>query len=371
MKHRALSAALLAASLLMALKADEILRAAEPATLTSPEPDLNQVEAASETGFVIDPSPYITVLPYNSRALRSAPYRSTDPFGAAPFPRLLFTLEEPLQGCQPEPGPLDAWYAGLEYDPLLNDDVLAYYGKPGVSTMGILGRLSKEENDKRLEALAAQYDAANGQRGVKRAFYLIYGTVWPEGEIGILKEATTREWVEYALRRGMIVFLDHQIGKYTVEEAMARLLPWLAYPNVHLALDPEWRTTKPMKEIGSVKADELNAAQAQMQAYIEERGLPGRRMLVVHQFKPYMIREAETLRADFDRVHLVHCADGFGNPAVKLEAYQRNAAKTNLPLKGYKLFYESGYPGAGFDKPLMSPAQVMALSPAPALVMYQ
>jgi hypothetical protein len=291
--------------------------------------------------------------------------------GSSPFPRLFYSAADAPQGCEEEPGALSSWFAGLGYDPLLNEDIVAYYGKPGARVMGILGRMDKDAAAKALSALCAEYDARNGERTVRAGFYLIYGTVWPGGDIGILGEATTREWVEWALSRGIIVFLDHQIGKYSVEAAVKRLLPWLAYPNVHLALDPEWRTERPMEEIGTVKGEELNAAQALIQAYMVERGLPGRRMLVVHQFKPRMISNRDSVRADFDRVLLVHTADGFGHPAVKLEAYRQNARGTNIPVKGYKLFYKSGYQGAGYDDPLMSPDQVMSLDPRPALIMYQ
>jgi len=356
-------AALAASSLATTAAADERSRldAAAAAALA--------VEAVAAPEPVDAPSP--AALP--AAVLAATPPTPVPPPvpGSSPFPRLLFRMAEAPQGCANEPRPDDAWFTGLSYDLVLNEDVLAYYGKPGARIMGILGRMNKEEAARAVTELAAQYDAHNGEKTVRPAFYLIYGTVWPGGDIGILPESTTREWVEFALKRGIVVFLDHQIGKYSVEEATRRLLPWLAYPNVHLALDPEWRTARPMKEIGTVKGEELNAAQAIIQDYLVSRGLPGRRMLVVHQFKPLMITGRDRIRADFERVLLVHTADGFGAPAVKKEAYRRNAADRNIPVKGYKLFYRSGYAGAGFDDPLMSPAEVMALAPKPARVMYQ
>jgi hypothetical protein len=152
---------------------------------------------------------------------------------------------------------------------------------------------------------------------------------------------------------------------------MERILPFLKYPNVHLALDPEWRTQKPMQEIGSITAAELNAAQKQMQEYIVANDIPGLRMLVVHQFQNKMISGRETVRADFERVLLIHTADGFGSPALKRHSYAQNAKAKNIPLKGFKLFLKSGLPGAGFDEPLLNPSEVMALDPEPVLIMYQ
>ncbi len=254
---------------------------------------------------------------------------------------------------------------------LLNSDIVAVYGKPGARNMGLLGQHKLEDLDGVVAGLASRYDAANGNRGVIPALYIIYGTCWPGGDIGILSDATVRQYVEYAAARGWYVFLDHQIGRFTVESAMSRLLPFLRYDNVHLALDPEWRTEKPMQEIGYVTAAELNAAQEMMQAHILENGLPGRRMLVVHQFKPKMISARNEVRSDYPLVKLVHCADGFGSPPLKKNTYAHNALARNIPLKSFKLFLEPTIAGAGWDRPLMTPEEVLALDPRPYLIMYQ
>jgi hypothetical protein len=255
--------------------------------------------------------------------------------------------------------------------PLLNNDILAFYGHPNSKNMGILGRYTKEELDERLSRLAREYAAASGGRGVIKAFYIIYGTVWPKGEIGIIGESLLKEYLDFALERGMLVFIDHQIGKYDPVESLKRLLPWLRYPNVHLALDPEWRTTKPMQEIGVVSADEINRAIKVMEDYMVENYIPGERMLVIHQFNWRMISGRENVVSTSRRVRLVHCADGFGSPHLKRDSYAFNAQASNMPVKGFKLFYNFGIPGAGFDHPLLSPKEVFALKPRPYVIMYQ
>jgi hypothetical protein len=254
---------------------------------------------------------------------------------------------------------------------LANSDILAFYGHPGSNRMGILGVYPKEKLAGLMAGYAQLFDAANGDRDVISAFHLIYGTCWPEGKIGYLSESTIAEYVRYAAENGMLVFLDHQIGKYTVEESVRKMLPFLKYPNVHLGLDPEWRTLLPMQEIGSITAQEINRAQEIIQDYLRENDLPGVRMLVVHQFTEKMIQGRASVRADFDRVIPIHVMDGFGNPALKKNSYSLNARASNLPLKGFKLFFKSGHPGAGYDDPLMTPAEVLSLQPAPVFVMYQ
>lgn len=254
---------------------------------------------------------------------------------------------------------------------LLNNDVFALYGKPNAYTMGIIGQYSLENIEPVMDKFIKMYDEANKERGIIPAFYLIYGTCWPGGEIGILSNSVTRKYIEFAAERGWYVYLDHQIGKYTVEQAMNKILPFLKYPNVHLALDPEWHTTKPMEVIGSVTADEINKAQEMMDKYIKENNISGRRMLVIHQFNAIMIKNRQNVKTAFDRVQLIHCADGFGSPNLKKESYAFNAFAKNIPLKSFKLFLKPTVQGAGYDWPLMKPEEVFALNPRPYLIMYQ
>jgi hypothetical protein len=237
--------------------------------------------------------------------------------------------------------------------------------------MGILGRYPMDELNQKLSQLATEYEAESGGRTVLKAFYIIYGTVWPAGEIGIIGNDTLSKYIEFCLENDILVFIDHQIGRYDPVNSLTRMLPWLKYPNVHLALDPEWRTTKPMVEIGYITADEINRAQQVMEDYIIENNLPGERFLVIHQFNWQMIRNREKVRSDFRRVRLVHCADGFGPPRLKRSTYAYNARAENMPVKGFKLFFNFGIPGAGYDSPLMTPKEVYELNPRPYIIMYQ
>lgn len=254
---------------------------------------------------------------------------------------------------------------------LAHSQILAYYGRPGARSMGILGQYSKEQLAPMLEKLASEYDALNGDLGIVPAFYIIYGTCWPEGNIGYLSKAVVRDYIEFALARGWLVFLDHQIGKYDVIQSLETMFEFLSYPNVHLALDPEWRTTKPMKEIGFVTADEINRAQERLQEFLVANKITGPRMLIIHQFKPKMIMNRDAVKATYDQVILIHVADGFGNPQLKKSTYSMIAQAKNIPIKGFKLFYPPTIQGAGWDNPLMSPQDVLMLQPMPLVIMYQ
>lgn len=254
---------------------------------------------------------------------------------------------------------------------LIDNDIVAYYGHPSSRGMGIIGRMSKENLLKRLSAQAEEYRAVSGGRNVLIALYIIFGTCQPGGEIGIINKNVLKDYIEFAAENNMIVFLDHQIGKYDTVASLKRMLPYLKeYPNVHLALDPEWHTEKPMREIGSVTADELNRAQEMMEQYMIENDIAGERLLVIHQFNSVMIKNRRAVRANFDRVRLVLCMDGHGTPKKKRDSYEFNALATNIPVKAFKLFYnEKG--NTGVDEPLLTPKQVYELKPRPLLIMYQ
>ncbi|MGL4981518.1 MAG: hypothetical protein ACRC4W_01435 [Treponemataceae bacterium] len=251
-----------------------------------------------------------------------------------------------------------------------NNDVIAFYGHPNSQHMGIVGQFSLPELAPQLTAYAKEYDNLNGDRGVIPALYLIYGTCWPLGEIGYLSDKTTIKYIEYALEHNWIVILDHQIGKHSVDYAVNQLLPFLEYPNVHLALDPEWRTVHPMKEIGFVTGDEINEAKRVIENYLITNNYKGKRFLVLHQFQDKMIKNRERIKK-FERIEAVHCADGFGSPRLKKESYNRNAQAKNIPLKSFKLFTKPTIEKAGYDKPLMTPKEVLSLNPAPVLIMIQ
>jgi hypothetical protein len=256
----------------------------------------------------------------------------------------------------------------------LDNDILAFYGHPVAKKMGILGRYPKDVLFEKLSALAESYRAESGGRNIIKAFYIIYGTVQPEGNIYTMDQIDKpllKEWIEYAEERGLLIFLDHQIGKYDPVESLASMFPYLKYPNVHLALDPEWRTTKPMQEFGFVSADEINRAQQRMENYMIENNIEGERMLIIHQFRDIMIRNRSDIRADYERVRIVHCMDGVGTPGEKLETYKFNALAKNMPVKAFKLFYDFKLPGILVDSPLLTPKEVYALEPRPSVIMYQ
>ena len=249
--------------------------------------------------------------------------------------------------------------------------VVGYYGNPNSNRMGMLGEHSIAQLAELLQETADLYDAHNDELGVKRAFHLIFATVWPDANLGRLPERQIMEYIDFANENDMIVILDHQIGRFGVEQSFREMLPYLTRGNVHLAIDPEWRTLQPGREIGWVYAEEINRIQEIMQEYLLEQGIFERRMLMVHQFHPKMIQNRDQVRNDFPLVDLLLNADGFGHPALKLSTWRLIAEADNFPLKGFKLFYPKPWKTTGIDAPLMTPEQVMGIVPRPVYINYQ
>jgi len=253
-----------------------------------------------------------------------------------------------------------------------DNHIVAYYGHPKSKIMGIVGRHAIPELAELLKEQVSSYDALHGEKGVLPAIYLIYGTCQPGGEINIMDKKMVELYINFALANGFLIYLDHQIGKYSVDHALDELLPFLKYPNVHLAIDVEWRTIRPMREIGSITGKELNAAQLKMKDYMALNKIPGKRQFVIHQFQSKMIRDIKDVKSSYDPVVLVHATSGWGSPESKISTHNRNALASNIPYKGFKLwYYYSSKHGVHYDRPLMTPTQVLGLTPEPGLIIYQ
>ncbi|NNM68196.1 MAG: hypothetical protein HKM06_09320 [Spirochaetales bacterium] len=249
--------------------------------------------------------------------------------------------------------------------------VVAYYGNPNSTRMGILGEESIPEAAANLKALCREYVEAGAAGPVQPAFHLIYATVYPGGKVGLLPDRTVQAYIDYGLANGILVVLDHQLGTMPIAQAMGSMLHWLNYPNVHLAIDPEWRTPDPGTVIGQITAAEINEAEEMAQNYLVANNLPGKRMFIVHQFNAKMILHPSQVRTDFSHLDFVHHADGWGTMALKLDTYAFLAAMKNMPIKGFKLFFRKPWKVKGWDTPLLTPAQVLAINPRPLYISYQ
>ena len=251
--------------------------------------------------------------------------------------------------------------------------VVAYYGNPLTADMGIVGQYPPEEVVRRLKAQADVYRPLSPDREIIPAIDLVYAVAQvdpgPDEQYLLrMDDRLVRDWIRITKEHGMLLFLDIQIGRSTVEAEVSRVLPFLSEEHVHLALDPEfaWGSTEtPGVDIGHLDGADVNRAIDLVDQYIAQEKL-GKKVLVVHQFRQGMLTNRESIRWS-GSVDVVIDADGFGAPAGKLAQWKVVMEQGAVQRAGIKLFYEQDAAQGG----LLSEEDVMELRPTPLIIIYQ
>lgn len=248
--------------------------------------------------------------------------------------------------------------------------IISYYGFPGNEFMGILGKYSKGDLRKKLVTQAREYERADPNRPVKLAFELMASVAQRDpmqdgSYLTYTDRDVIREYLDYTIKSDMLLILDVQFGRTTIQQEIDNVREWLKYPNVVLALDAEFAVKEgetPGVDLGSLDAVDVQYAQEQMVQIAQEAGIPPK-ILILHQFNYYSVTNKENIEP-MDGVQFVLEVDGFGTPDEKRKTY---SVMTENPIQyhGFKLWY------SGEDDPLMSPEDVLALDPAPDIVIYQ
>lgn len=248
--------------------------------------------------------------------------------------------------------------------------ILSYYGFPGNEFMGILGEYSKSDLRKELVRQARDYEEADPDRPVKLAFEVIASVAQRDPQdngsyLVYTDPDVIQEYVDYTAQHDMLLILDVQFGRTTVQQEIDQVREWLKYPHVHLALDAEFAIKEgetPGVDLGSLDAEDVLYAQEEMVKISQQSGIPPK-ILILHQFNYYTVTNKENIKP-MDGVQFVLEVDGFGTPDEKRLTY---SVMTENPIEyhGFKLWY------SGEDDPLMTAEEVIALDPSPDIVIYQ
>ncbi len=257
---------------------------------------------------------------------------------------------------------------------LPRERIVAYYGNPLSTRMGILGELPPEEMLKRLDAEVARWRKADPATRVRPALQLI--AVVAQGDAGTsgkyrtrMRDSLIEQVSRWADSRDALVFLDVQVGTGTLREELPRLREFLKRPNFHLAIDPEFSMkdgTPPGRRIGTMDASDVNYAVSLLGQLVDEYDLPPK-VLVVHRFTRPMLTHASAIRLD-PRVQIVINMDGWGAPWLKRASYRDYIVQEPVQFTGFKLFYHND---TKKGDPLLTPEQVLRLFPRPVYIQYQ
>lgn len=247
--------------------------------------------------------------------------------------------------------------------------LITWYGNPHSRHMGVLG---ERTGAARAEALQRQADAFAGvtAKRILPAYHLVAVVAQPTAGADAKyrrreSAAVIQALLDEARVYGYHLVLDIQPGHASVAGEVDALAPFLREPDVHLALDPEFAMSPgqiPGRQIGSMRASEINAAIDRLDAIIIAHQLP-RKVLILHQFTLGMLPDKAAIRPG-QRVELVLDMDGFGSQSLKQASYRAIMRQRALDFAGIKLFYRQ-------DSTLLKPGDVMALRPVPSVVIFQ
>ena len=183
------------------------------------------------------------------------------------------------------------------------------------------------------------------------------------------------EYILPAQERGMGVVLDAQMGRLSPSYFVRRMIDagYMAYPNVHIALDPEFATkpdqNMPGHPIGWLSANAINEAQRILADYVRSERLSHKKIMIIHQFVDElsdswsMVYGKRNLEI-FPEVDLVFDADGFGSPDAKILKYNaitNPEAYPQLQWRGIKIFQHNKYAPRFSDRPVLTPRQLFGL----------
>src|SRR5690606_23744735 len=241
----------------------------------------------------------------------------------------------------------------------------------GTGALGLLGEQDLDASIARAKAFAGEYQVLTDEPVVPAFEIIVTIASAGAGDDGQYSRRLPPEsfvpWVEAARDAGVYVVLDLQPGRTDFLTQAKQYEPLLKYPNVGLALDPEWRL-KPdqvhLRQIGSVGIDEVNAVQAYLAELTRTSRLP-QKLFVLHQFSLRMIAERERLTTSHPELAVLIHADGQGSQPAKAGTWAalHRGAPEGIAW-GWKNFIDE-------DSPMLTPEQTYQVQPPPQFVSYQ
>jgi hypothetical protein len=253
--------------------------------------------------------------------------------------------------------------------------VVAFYGNPLSKKMGVLGEYPKDEMLAKLDQEVARWAKADPSHPVQPALHLIVTVAQgAPGKNGLyrlqMRDSMVNEIYSWARAKHALMFLDVQVGKSTVEAEIQRLRPFLENPDVHLAIDPEFAMATsgkvPGTKIGTLDAKDVNYAVNFLDEIARSKNLPPK-VLIVHRFTRPMVTNAKDIRST-PHVQVVMDMDGWGPPWLKFDSYHDYIKKEPVQFTGFKLFFHNDTKSGAA---LLTPAEVLRLTPKPLYIQYQ
>lgn len=253
--------------------------------------------------------------------------------------------------------------------------IIAYYGNFYSKGMGVLGEYPEDTMLAMLASTTARWDAADPSMPTIPAIdYIAVTAQGSKGWDGKYRARMPDDQIEKAIgiadKIHGIVILDVQVGLSDLETELPLLEPYLKLPQVHLAVDPEFSMkdgVPPGHEIGTMNSADINYAAQYLAELVRTNNLPPK-ILVVHRFTEEMVTGYKQIKP-LPEVQIVMDMDGWGFPAKKINTYNAVVVPEPIQFTGFKLFYKNDLKPP--STALLTPAQVLSLTPAPVFIQYQ
>jgi hypothetical protein len=252
--------------------------------------------------------------------------------------------------------------------------IIAYYGNLYSTQMGVLGQYPPAQVLSMLASTTAMWTAADPTTPAIPA--LDYIAVTAQGSPGAddkyrlrMPDSQIDQILQMASQVNGLVILDIQVGDSNVETEVPLLEKYLQMPQVELALDPEFdmhNGEKPGTVIGTMDASDINWAANYLAGLVKQYNLPPK-VLVVHRFTQDMVTNTSEIQP-LPQVQVVMDMDGFGYPAKKINTYYTTIEPYPVQFTGFKLFYRNDNATGSH---MMSPDEVLRLSPQPSFIQYE
>lgn len=256
--------------------------------------------------------------------------------------------------------------------------VVAYYGNLYSNRMGALGKWPKKEMIPRLLNEVKKWTEADSTIPAIPALHYI--AVTAQASPG--KDSKWRFRMPYnqidtvlawAKEIDAIVFIDIQVGLSDLQAEVPHYEKYLAMPNVHLGIDPEFAMlskggARPGSVIGSFDAKDINWVSNYLADLVRKNNLPPK-IFMIHRFTQGMVTNYQDITLH-PEIQIVMDMDGWGPPAKKISTYYSWIAPQPVQFTGFKLFYVNDTEMSG-EKELMTREEVLKLRPKPVYIQYQ
>ena len=254
--------------------------------------------------------------------------------------------------------------------------IIAYYGNLYSTRMGALGEFPKKEMLRRLQAEVDKWTKADSLTPAIPALHYIAITAQNDpGKAGKYRLRMPFSQIDtvvnWAKEINGLVFIDIQVGLSTLQEEMPEFEKYLAMPNVHLGIDPEFSMKtgkKPGSVIGTYDAADINYVIKYISDIAKKNNLPPK-VLVIHRFTKAMVTNYKKIKLD-PYVQVVMDMDGWGNAPKKIGTYKAFIYPEPVQFTGFKLFYKNDAKRVNQPRE-MQPEQVLKLTPQPVYIQYQ